>query len=210
MNSRWKVRAGRLVSRALSAAVFIVVSLSAGAGRAQTPQTDGKPLKLSSVKPTVLFTGDGKELRQLVDVVIENGGQPVQANLDVRIGSFGQSVAVDTLKEGTSTFHVSVPDVRQPMPAQFVLKVDSKPVDTLQMDWQPRKHWTIYFIPITHHDLGYTDTIENVMNRYASFYDDVLRFCDQTSDWPEEAKYRYTIEGAWSLQHFVATRPKEA
>jgi hypothetical protein len=38
----------------------------------------------------------------------------------------------------------------------------------------------------------------------------VVRFCDETKDWPEEAQYRYTLEGTWSLQHFVANRPKEA
>lgn len=201
----------RRLSRVLSRVVLVVVTgLAAGAGLGQTPSAQDKPVKLVSIKPTVLFTGDPKELRQLIDVVIENTGQPVAANLDVRIGSFGQSVAVDTLGQGKSTFHISVPDIRQPMPSQFVLKVENKAVDTQTMDWQPRKHWTIYFVPITHHDLGYTDTIENVMNRYAGFYDDVLRFCDQTNDFPEEAKYRYTIEGAWSLQHYMATRPKEA
>jgi len=206
-----RVKTGRHQSHVLPGIAFVVtLFLAVGAGRAQTPQADSKPVKLASVKPTVLFTGGEKELRQLMDVVIENAGPPVQANLDVRIGSFTQSVSIGTLPQGKSTFHISAPDIRQPMPAQFVLKVDSKPVDTRQMDWQPRKHWTIYFVPITHHDLGYTDTIENVMNRYAGFYDDVLRFCDQTNDFPEEAKYRYTIEGTWSLQHYIATRPKEA
>jgi hypothetical protein len=64
-------------------------------------------------------------------------------------------------------------------------------------------------VPITHHDLGYTDTIENVLNLYGGFYDDVLRFCEETKDWPEESKYRYTLEGTWSIQHFIENRPKE-
>jgi hypothetical protein len=206
-----RVKTCRHLVNMLSAIAFVVAVLAiASAAPAQTAQANDRPVKLASVKPTVLFTGNEKELRQLMDVIIENAGPPVEANLDVRIGSFTQSVSIGTLGQGKSTFHVSVPDIRQPLPAQFVLKVDSKPVDARDMDWQPRKHWTIYFVPITHHDLGYTDTIENVMNRYAGFYDDVLRFCDQTNDFPEEAKYRYTIEGGWSLQHYVATRPKEA
>ena len=47
------------------------------------------------------------------------------------------------------------------------------------------------------------------MNEYAGFYDEVLRFCRETDDWPEEARYRYTVEGSWSLQHFVENRPQE-
>lgn len=205
------VKADRVMSRALAGGALLVTILwVAGTGRAQTPQAGDEGAKLASIHPTVLFAGDAKELGQLVDVVIDNAGPRVQASLDVRLGAITQSLALGIARRGKSTFQVFVPDIRQPVQAQFVLRVDDKPVDTKQMDWQPRKHWTIYFVPITHHDLGYTDTIENVMNRYAGFYDDVLRFCDQTNDFPEEAKYRYTIEGAWSLQHFVTTRPKEA
>ena len=65
-------------------------------------------------------------------------------------------------------------------------------------------------MPITHHDLGYTDTIENVLLKYDGFYDDILRFCHETDDWPDEAKYRYTAESAWSMQHFVENRPEES
>jgi hypothetical protein len=80
-------------------------------------------------------------------------------------------------------------------------------LDTWQADLRPRKHWTVYFVPITHHDLGYTDTIENVLNRYAGFYDDVVRFCEGAVG--QEAKYgtledlvaaalcRESTQGSW-------------
>jgi hypothetical protein len=64
-------------------------------------------------------------------------------------------------------------------------------------------------IPIAHHDLGYTDTIENVLYKYDGFYDDILRFCEETKDWPEESKFRYMVEGTWSIQHFIENRPEE-
>ena len=62
---------------------------------------------------------------------------------------------------------------------------------------------TVYFIPITHHDLGYTHTIDDLLAAYCSYYDDVLDFCDKTVDYPEEAKYRYTVEAFWSLDHYL-------
>ena len=200
----------RISSLLRGAVVAVAILLPADATWAQPPQAAVKSVRLVSIRPTPLFAVGAKELQQRVDAVFENLGQPVQANLDVRIGSFAHSVPVGTVKEGKSTFHFFLPEIRQPRPAQFVLKVGGAAVDARQIDWQPRKHWTIYLVPITHHDLGYTDTIENVMKRYEGFYDDIVRFCDQTNDWPEEAKYRYTVEGTWSLQHYVATRPKEA
>ena len=68
------------------------------------------------------------------------------------------------------------------------------------MSTDPR---TVYFIPITHHDLGYTHTIDDLLAAYCSYYDLVLDFCDKTADYPEEAKYRYTVEAFWSLDHYL-------
>jgi hypothetical protein len=173
-------------------------------------QTDGPQAKLAAVKVTALFARDKEGLLQVVEVTVENGNKPQEMSLAVEAGSFTRSVTLGVERIQRYTVHVQVPEVKQPTAARFVLKTGDRVLDTRSVDLQPRKHWTIYFVPITHHDLGYTDTISNVLNLYARFYDDVVRFCDETKDWPEEAQYRYTLEGTWSLQHFVANRPKEA
>jgi len=172
-------------------------------------QTDGSQVKLAAVKPTVLFTREEGGLLQLVEVMVENEDKPLQGTLEVKLGSLTRYVPLNIAKKGKSTVQVYVPEVKQATPSQWTIKANGTVLATRQIDWQPRKHWTVYFVPITHHDLGYTDTIEHVLNLYARFYDDVLRFCEQTNDFPEEAKYRYTLEGTWSLQHFVANRPKQ-
>ena len=50
----------------------------------------------------------------------------------------------------------------------------------------------------------------NVLDDHARFLDDVVRFCEQTADYPEESQFRFTVETAWSIQHYVAHRPPEA
>ena len=67
----------------------------------------------------------------------------------------------------------------------------------------PNSPQTVYFIPITHHDLGYTHTIDDLLAAYVSYYDNILDFCDKIVDYPEEAKYRYTVEAFWSLDHYL-------
>ncbi|MEN6578348.1 MAG: glycosyl hydrolase-related protein [Phycisphaerales bacterium] len=193
-------------ARASMRIILTALLLTAAPGAARVGRCAVHTLE---VNPTVLFARDKDGLTQIVEIVVENTGPAAQANLEVRIGSASRSVPLGEIQQGKSTRQVPVPDVREATSAQFVLKTDGAGQDVKKVDWKPRKHWTIYFVPITHHDLGYTDTIEHVLNRYAGFYDDVLRFCDQTSDWPEEAKYRYTLEGTWSLKHFIENRPKE-
>ena len=40
-------------------------------------------------------------------------------------------------------------------------------------------------------------------------YDDVLKFCEETDDFPVESQYHYTLEGTWSLQHYLDSRGDE-
>ena len=183
---------------------------------------EGRSLRFVGIKPTVFFTEGQDVLWQVVEVIIENTSEPTEANLDVKLGSKEKTTALGKVQKGKATFQVYVPDITKPTQVEFVLKAngrgpilrrtakwDPKVQDRRKLTWQPQRHWRVCIIPITHHDLGYTDTIENIFRQYDSFYDDILRFCEETQDWPEESKYRYTVEGTWSIQHFIENRPKQ-
>ncbi len=68
-----------------------------------------------------------------------------------------------------------------------------------------QKKMTVYFVPITHHDLGFTHTIDDLFKAFCSYYDSVLDFCDKTDAYPDESKYRYTVEQFWSLDYYLST-----
>ncbi|MFC1604064.1 glycoside hydrolase family 38 C-terminal domain-containing protein [Planctomycetota bacterium] len=168
-------------------------------------------VKLVSVKPSVFFVRKDNVLTQLGEAKINNLSQEeVKIVLQSQIPGGRTRETSATVSKGATTVRFPLADISKPEPVTFILKVEGKEHDRRSMTWRPQRKWHVYFIPITHHDLGYTDTIENVLNRYAGFYDDILRFCRETDDWPEEAKYRYTAEGAWAMQHFVETRDTES
>ena len=66
-----------------------------------------------------------------------------------------------------------------------------------------KKPFYVYFVPKTHHDLGYTQAIDELLESYCRYYDDVLDFCDRTAAYPPEAQYRYTVESFWSLDYYL-------
>ncbi|MHC4584204.1 MAG: glycoside hydrolase family 38 N-terminal domain-containing protein [Planctomycetota bacterium] len=168
-------------------------------------------LKFISVKPTVFFVSKDNVLTQLGEATINNPSQEEeQIELKIRIAGERMRIISATVPKGTTTVKFPFPNISEPKLVTFILTMGGTEQGRHNMIWQPQRKWNVYFIPITHHDLGYTDTIENVLNRYADFYDDILRFCRETDNWPDEAKYRYTAEGAWAMKHFVETRDKEA
>jgi alpha-mannosidase len=166
-------------------------------------------LRISRIEPTVFFIEKKNELLQAVDIAIENTEKTVEATIDVRFDSRERHVDIGKVDRGLRTYRIYVPDVREPISAEFILSARGKVQDKWRMSWEPKKLWRVYMIPIAHHDFGYTDTIENVLCRYDGFYDDILRFCEDTEDFEKESKFRYQVEGSWSIQHFVENRPRE-
>ncbi len=167
-------------------------------------------LTIRSIKPTVFFVNKDEIPVQLGEAMIDNTSrEEVKIVLQIRIAGESMREVSATIPKGTSTVKFTLANISKPKQATFILKTEGIEYDRHSMVWQPQRKWRVYFIPITHHDLGYTDTIENVLNRYADFYGDILRFCRETDNWPDEAKYRYTAEGAWAMKHFVETRGKD-
>ena len=146
-------------------------------------------LKFVSIKPTVFFVNQGDVVVQLGEATIENLSQEqTEVVLQTQVAGRNMKDITATVPKGKTVIKFSVPEIGKYEQVTFTLTVDGKDCDRHSMTWQPQRKWRVYFIPITHHDLGYTDTIENVLNRYAGFYDDILRFCRETDDWPDEAK----------------------
>ncbi len=166
-------------------------------------------LRLGEIEPTVLFVQKEGKLLQVVQVTLENPAEPVEAELVVQCASGQITTPLGKRGKGKSSVHAHVPDVTQPTELQVSLTAGGKVQDRRTIPWQPGRHWEVCLVPISHHDLGYTDTLENVLRKYDGFYDDILRFCSETDQFPEEAKFRYRVEGSWSLQHFVENRPPQ-
>jgi len=166
-------------------------------------------LHFINIEPTVLFVREQEHLLQLVKVSISNDLKVTDVQLIVQVDTWKKSLILGKVPKGESNFDIYVPDISAPTRVEFLLKTGVKIWDRNQFEMQPQRHWEVFMVPISHHDLGYTDAIENIYLRHDRFYDDAIRFCEETADFPNESRYRYTSEVAWSLKHFIENRPKE-
>ena len=167
-------------------------------------------LRIAAVEPTALFTRTGDQLLQQVRVSVENSAANKSAQ--IRFEPEGRESTVHSLgivESGTNSCTIAVPDLRETAQVAFTLQAGDAVCDRRELTWEPRKHWRVHLVPIAHHDLGYTDTIEGVLRKYCRIYEDVLRFCEETESWSEASRFHYTAEEAWSLQHFVEQSPPE-
>jgi len=164
--------------------------------------------RIADIQPTVFFIEEQGDLLQAVDLVIENTGKRAEVTINAAAGEGKKHTNTQTVAKGKQTYRVYVPDLRKPATMKFALSVKGKVKDKRKIDWEPQRHWEVYMVPISHHDFGYTHTLDQSLERFDGFYDQILDYCEQTDHWPEDSKYRYTCEAAWSIRHFIKNRPQ--
>jgi len=109
--------------------------------------------------------------------------------------------------EGRSVQELLLPDVREKARVSCTLRKGGKDVSAPRnVVWKPGRHWQVHLANHAHFDPGYTDLASNVMRNYLGDLDNIVRFCRDTADYPEDAKYRYVIEQSWVLLHYLKHR----
>ena len=172
-------------------------------------RTANGALGLQSIEPTVFFVQGAGGLEQGVNLTLANDGAAQPASIAVRAGGREVNVDLGTLPAGESVRRIYIPDLREPAQTDFAIVAGGQVQDARTVLWTPQRHWEVYLVNGSHHDLGYTDLPSNILREHDTFVDEVLRFCTETDDWPQESRFRYVVEQGWSILHYVEHRPPE-
>jgi hypothetical protein len=151
-------------------------------------------MRLTAIDPTIFFIRVADGLRQGVDVTVTHDGAPASAAILVAGGVQEVRYELGALPAGDHTRRLYIPDLREPASLDFVLLADGEARDRRTVYWQPQRHWEVYVVHNSHHDLGCTDLPSNVLREHDCFLDEVIDFCAQTTDWPEESRFRFDKE----------------
>jgi len=168
-----------------------------------------KFLVIEKVRSTIFFIEEEGNLRQGIDILIENKKDPTKANVEIKFGLKKENIDIEKIERGRKSYRIYLPEAKERMNVEFILSAKGKVQDKKSVKLEPRRHWSVYLVHLSHHDLGYTDLPTNVLREHDGFMDDILHFCEKTENWPFESKFKYTVEQSWSIMHFMENRPKE-
>lgn len=164
-------------------------------------------LKIDSIKQTVFFVKRENKLFQKIDISIQNFSKRTKLNLKVKFPTNLFDFDLGWMGKGEKIFSIYLPAVFKNIKVEFLLFSNHKIEDRKFFDWKIVKRWTVYLIHLSHHDLGYTDLPSNVLKEYNKFYDEILKFCKKTDNFPNPSKFRYTVEQFWSISNFIKNAP---
>ena len=152
------------------------------------------------VEPTILYRQTPAGLTEVVDLflrssrpwgaghaVLEVNGEKYTA--DFPAGEFGERRLSLDVREWTGTVQGKVqlsPELKRPV----------------EVSLTAHRKWSIYVVPHTHLDVGYTDYQGKVGETQAR----VLAQADELIK--EHPDFRFSMDGSWNLQQLLNTRPK--
>ncbi|HEY2670685.1 MAG TPA: glycoside hydrolase family 38 C-terminal domain-containing protein, partial [Rugosimonospora sp.] len=99
-----------------------------------------------------------------------------------------------------------LPEVDAPL--DVTVRVDGHGQGTVRV--APQRKWTVHVVHHSHLDIGYTDRQGVVLRNHLDYLDSAVELAAATADWPDDARFRWTVESALPVRHFLAARPPEA
>lgn len=166
----------------------------------------GEPLKIDSARPTVLFVKDGDAERQLVDLSTTNIGPPQQVTFTAKAGD-QTATTTTTVASGVATTRIKVPPTPKGDPVPLTITPSTGDAFSTTLPYQRR--WTFHIDHGSHLDIGYTAIQPKIREQQDDILDQAIGACEKTRDYPDDAKFRWGIEGVWVLQNYLKDRGKD-
>ncbi|MEV7626933.1 hypothetical protein [Actinoplanes sp. NPDC089786] len=82
--------------------------------------------------------------------------------------------------------------------------------ERIELVLAPVRHWDVHLVHHSHLDIGYTDPQGRVLAEHLSYLDSALDLIRETDDWPDDARFRWSVESLWSFEQWCANRPAAA
>ncbi|NIA31496.1 MAG: hypothetical protein GWP06_16505, partial [Actinobacteria bacterium] len=170
-------------------------------------QIKGKIISASfKVQPLVLKTVNGD--KQILSVNIASGGiKNLVCKINKNEWEKTQIFHLGDLPLGKHKVKIELPAFAKSESASVVLQSSTSTFKVDNVSLKKAEHWTVYFVQHVHTDIGYTRPQTEILPEHLRYIDYALDFCDQTDDYPDDAKFRWTCEVSWAVREYLRRRP---
>ncbi len=150
----------------------------------------------------VVVKSEGK-LFHSVSVDFIHIGDETKATVQI-----GNTKSETILKAGFNKLEINVPKVEDTIILNAEIRIGNHQTIEKAFIVAPIREWEIFLVQHTHTDIGYTRPQTEILPEHLRYIDNALDFCDQTDDYPDASKFRWTCETSWSVREYLKSRPQ--
>jgi hypothetical protein len=166
-----------------------------------TASRDALPVRDTlAIRPEQLVVPRNGRVLQPIAITVEHRyAEPVKASLEVE----GLAPIALELRWGTLTRETALPALQADAPLRAVLKVEKQEAVRAEIVRRPVRPWTIYLLPHSHIDIGYTALQPDVERKQISNLKTAMRLAKETAGYPEGSRFKWNVEVMWPVDCFL-------
>jgi len=183
--------------------IYDAVAFVAPEGTRLTPLQDVTIVKRCEAPPALVRQGE--ELRQVVELTVLRAGEKAESLVKA-----GDTICWSgQLLPGENEIVVPLSRVSEPRNIALSLEVEKRTVWNQEIVLKPVREWVVYLLPHSHVDIGYTELQTKVEQDHWRYYEEALAAWAATTDFPEEARFRWNVEVLWAVDSYLRQAPPE-
>lgn len=152
------------------------------------------------VQPTVFYKQSAAGLTEVIDAFIRFARPWPASNVELNIGGHRYTANLAGGEFGEQRVSFDVPEWNGS--ARGTIRISSDSKHPFNVNLTPERKWTLFVVPHTHLDVGYTD----YQGKVAETQPRVLTQADELIK--EHPNFRFSMDGSWNLQQLLDTRPE--
>lgn len=136
---------------------------------------------------------------QSAELSLENPGDSTTVTIKVK----GVPDVALGLGSGSRQLEIFVPEVKKETTVAFAVESAGKTATTGKVDLAPVRKMTIYILPHSHNDIGYTEIQTNVERKQMNNLLHGIEYAQKTKDYPAGARFIWNLEGVYAADLFL-------
>jgi hypothetical protein len=134
-------------------------------------------------------------------------GQASEADVVVRVE--GQEPRPTKLKAGGQTLAFAIPAVEASRPCTIAVERAGRVVASSVVTIAPARKFTVYLLPHSHVDIGYTHVQADVERRQWENIETAMDICQKTAAYPAGSRFKWNSEVLWAVESYLRKAPPE-
>ena len=153
--------------------------------------------------PTIFYQLKGQKLYELVDLYISHYSSLKGGQATLSVGNEKFTAQLDSGWDfGGQLVEFAVPEFAPGTKSEVAISLGTHR-KTWLVTLEPRKKWTIFVVPHTHLDVGYTDYQAKVAEAQSRTLDEAMQMIHDHPD------FRFSPDSYWCVRQFLAGRSEE-
>ncbi len=153
----------------------------------------------ASAKPTIFYKTDPKGLTESIEALVRLGRKVSGGEVRLDINSQQKSARLSPEPDfGEQLLTFDLPEWTGP--AKGRLRVTAGATRTFDVALEPERKWTLYVVPHTHLDVGYTDYQGKVAETQPRVLDQAANLIR------ENPEFRFSMDASWNMEQLFDSR----